>query len=642
MQRDTFISLSFVSVSFSGIFLGGVLLILILAVSGCGGNKQIAIKPDQIEPLVQAVTAEEERVEAVAETADLPLTDPSPERLVLSARYGQADSVRYLLDGGMDVNAKDAYNNTALIAAASNGQTKMVQLLLERGANVNAANKKELTALMGAAVKGNYDLVHHLISAGADVNYKNDEGETALFMAVQYGHYKAAKVLLNAGSNPNLHNTVRANFPNSGFTPLMYAASHGLTREQVDWAAIAQLLIDNGADPNRDSTHGEAALSYARNKNDADVITVLKRAGAKDEQIYAGLNADESLIKAARMGDITKARQLLADGANPNFTDKNGVTPLLAAAHEGQSIVLQALLDAGVEVNFVPSGLRQFAMSKSHAPLSERELMEAASRGETALNAAVRQGHVDAVDYLLKHDAKIDLANRHGETPLLVAASAGNLEMVKRLLDNGADPNSVEQDNRRNRLALAKHAMGRDSVLILAVQKGHLDISQALIKAGADVDYRGFLGKTALYAAVENGRRNLLQLLVEQKADANINSLPGITPLMEAATMGNRHMVEDLLVAGADVNIIEKPDLGYAREAQSGGSTGMTALMFAVRGGHDEVVKQLLQARAETNIHNSNGESALEMARNGGYENIIQLLASGAASDSITLNAVEN
>ncbi len=640
MQQDTIKTLGLTGCTFLS-------AVIVLAVSGCGAN-QVAVKPAEPEPISTSVATEdvpiqqEEIAVVVEETADSALIDPSPERLVLAARYGQASAVKYLLDGGMNVNAKDAYGNTALIAAASNNQTAMVEQLLSRGANVNAANKVELTALMGASVKGDYELVHHLVSVGADVNAINDDGETALFMAVQYGHYKAAKVLLNGGANPNLHNTVRANLPNSGFTPLMYTATHGLTNETVDWEVMTQLLVENGANPNLTSTHGETAMDYARNKNDAAVIAVLKRAGANDEKIYAGLNADESLLKAARIGDFIKVEKLLEQGANPNFVDDNGITPLLSAAYEGHLAVLQVLLSGNIEVNFVPSGLRQFAMSKSHAPLSERELMEAASRGETALIAAVRQGHIEAAELLLNKDAKIDLPNRHGETALFVATGAGDIKLVKVLLEKGADPNSLEQDNRRNRLAQAKHSMGKDSVLIFAVQKGQHEVSEALIEAGADVNFRGFMGKTALYVAVENSRRNLMQLLLERQADTNIESLAGISPLMEAARKGNHHMVADLLTNDANVNAIEQPELGFARETQAGGSTGMTALMFAAQGGHDDVVDQLLLAGAEINIHNSDGETAMDLASNAGYNEIVQILSSAADQGSVSLNAVEN
>jgi len=614
-------------------------------VSGCGG-KQVAIKPVERSVVALAVAEPEPEApvivaESVAEQPESYLVDPSPERLVLAARYGQARNVSYLLDGGMAVDAKDAYGNTALIAAASNGQAEMVQQLLARGAEINATNKEELTALMGAAVKGHYELAHMLIGAGAEVNARNNDAETALFMAVKYGHYKAAKVLLKGGANPNLPNSLPANVSNSGYTPLMYTATSGVVRQSVDWAAMTQLLIDNGANPNLSNRHGDAALNLARGRNNSEVVAVLKKAGAKDDKVYVGLNLDETLLKAARLGDYIKVKQVLANGANPNFSDKSGVTPLLAAAHTGSSASLKMLLSADVEVNFVPSGLRQFALSKSHAPLNERELMEAASRGETALNAAVRQGHVEEAYFLLSNGAKIDLANRHGEAPLFVAVAAGNVEMVKMLLERGANPNSVEQDNRRNRLALAKHAMGKNSVLIEAVQNGYLDVAKLLVEAGADVDYRGFMGKTAVYVAVENGRRKQLGYLLEERADVNITSLAGVSPLMEAAKLGNHRLVADLLGNAARVNMIEQPELGFARETQGGSSSGMTALMFAARGGHDDVVDQLLLAGAEIKIHNANGEDARAIASAAGYDEIVEMLSSGGRQDSVTLSTVD-
>ncbi len=610
-------------------------------VSGCGG-KQVAIKP--VELNVVAAAMEPQVVVAESVTAELGshLVDPSPERLVLAARYGQSRGVKYFLEGGMAVDVKDAYGNTALIAAASNGQAEMVELLLARGAEINVSNKEELTALMGAAVKGHYELTHTLIGSGAEVNAMNNDAETALSMAVKYGHYKAAKVLLKGGANPNLPNSLPANVSNSGYTPLMYTATSGVTGQSVDWAAMAQLLIANGANPNLSSRHGDAALNLARSRNNVEVVAVLKKAGAKDDKVYAGLNLDETLLKAARLGDYIKVKQVLANGANPDFSDKNGVTPLLAAAHRGSSATLRMLLAANVEVNFVPSGLRQFALAKSHAPLNERELMEAASRGETALNAAVRQGHIEEAYFLLSNGASIGLANRHGETPLFVAVAAGNLDMVKMLLERGANPNSVEQDNRRNRLALAKHAMGKNSVLITAVQKGYLDVTKLLVEAGADVDYRGFMGKTAAYVAVENGRRKQLGYFLDKKANLNIISRAGISPLMEAAKLGNRHLVADLLSSAASVNTIERPELGYARETQGGGSSGMTALMFAARGGHDDVVDQLLQAGAETNIHNANGEDARAIASAAGYDDIVEMLSSDARQNSVTLSTIDN
>lgn len=590
-----------------------------------------------VDPVPASLQFAETNEEKVYEN----LVDPSAERLVLAARYGQTDTVTYLLDGGMEVDARDAYANTALIAAASNGHSALVAQLLELGANIEAKNKEELSALMGASVKGHFEVVNQLIEAGAKVDGMNNDGETSLFLAVKYGHFRAAKVLLNSGAKPNITNTIRANVYNSGFSPLMYAVTYGVTTRPVEWNSMAEVLLQNGADPNLSNTHGDTAMVFARNKEDQQVVATLKRFGAKDGFAYSALSMDDALIKAIRLGDLHQVRFLLPSGANANFVDKNGITPLMAAAFENEVAALELLVDAGAEVNFVTTGLRQFALSKSHAPLSERALIEAASRGDTALNVAVRKGNLPAAEFLLDHEAKVGLANRLGEPPLLIAATEGNADLVKLLLSRDADENSLEQDSRANRMALVKQAVGRNSVLIAATQKGHLDVVQLLVEAGADINYRGFMGKTALHVAVERNRRNLVSYLSQQAADPNIASLAGITPLMEAAKMGNRYIVTSLLQAEANPNIIEQPDLGYASESSE--STGMTALMFAARSGHDDVVSQLLQAGAERNIHNSDGKRALDEAVDAGYDEVVQLL-DGSATDgsgAISLFAVD-
>lgn len=612
---------------------GGAAMLLV----GCAQTPQTAEQVPASQSVAEVappvIAAEPVETVAAAEAEPQPqsenLVDATPKRLVQAARYGEVSLLNYLLDGGMDINSKDAYGDTALIAAAGNGRAVIVKLLLDRGAKINLTNDEAHTALMSAAARGDYELVHTLIGAGADVNVKNNQGETALFLATQYGHPSTVKVLLNAAANPNLQNTIPANKANSGFTPLMYAATHGLTREAVDWSAVTQLLLENGANPNLNNTHGESALVFARNRQDEVIVALLKQAGAKDDQAYVGLSPDEALIKAARLGDSIKGKQLLSNGANVNAVDRNGVTPLLAAAHEGRLPLIEQLVTAGAEINFVPLGLREFAMSRSSAPLSERELMAAASRGDTALIAAGRAGHIEVVDYLLQHDAKFDVANRQGEVVLFIAAAQGDQVLVKKLLDHGADANSLEQGNRASHLSLARSAMGRDSVLIRAAQQGHLEVVRLLLGAGADVNHRGFMGRTALYSAVENGRMGVAGVLLEQGANAGQASMAGITPVMEAAKSGNPRLIQALLDKGADINIIERPELGYASDTD--GSAGMTALMFAARGGHQAAVELLLKAGAQATVTNANGKRAVDEARDNGYDNVVQLFNSGNA-----------
>ncbi len=563
----------------------------------------------------------------------------SPERLVLAARYGQLDLVQYLLNENVAVNARDAYGNTALIAASGNGHRPVVDFLLAQGANVNAQNNEDISALMTASASGHFELAHYLLEQGATVNMVNNQGESALFQAVQYGHLSTATVLIKAGANPNLGNTLPANRQEGGFTPLMYAASHGLTRDAVDWPAIAKLLLDNGANPNQENIHGETALVFARRHNDEQMQALLMHSGAKDTQAYVRLSPDAALIKAAKLGDLYKTNQLLPAQANVNHVDRNGVTPLLAAAHLGHLKVVKVLIEHGAEVNFVPSGLRQFAMSKSHAPLGERELMQVASRGDTALLAAARSGHDEVVAYLLEHQAQVELANRQGETPLIAVAMAGDLPLVQALLKAGANPNTLILEQRlRANTRMPPPIMGRDSVLITAVKVGHLAVTQALIEAGANVDLRGEGGRTALFHAADNGHVALVDALIARGADHGLNTVGGTSVLMAAARGGYGEIVSALLMVGAQVNVIERPELGFESKVET---DGMTALMYAARHGHASVVEQLLAAGAMARLSNDLGKSALDEARDGGHEAVISLLDPQSADANVTLYRLE-
>ena len=608
------------------------LFIVFLLLLGCAGKGPVDVRaeaPAAAQPAALTAAADDEA--PVPES----VVDASPDRLVLAARYGQEDVVRYLLDGGMDVNVTDAYGNTPLIAAAGNGQHSMVRLLLARNADVNAVNEEENSALMAAAAMGDYRLSHALLAAGAGVDRRNNQGETALFFAVRYGHLVTARVLLNAGAAPNIRNTVRVNLPNSGYTPLIYAADHGVIDEAVDWSAIAKLLLDNGADPNLANTHGEPPMAFAQKRNDQDLMEVLVAGGAKDVQVYTTLNSDEALLKAARVNDVFQVRRVLRDGANVNFVDPNGITPLLAAALEGNRDIVRILVEAGAEINYVPSGLRQFAMSRSHAPLSERALMQAASRGDTPLVAAGRAGHRDTVAYLLEQGADVDLANRQGQTVLFLAVTRGDAPLTGILLSNGADPNTLEQDNRANRVTAARAGLGRDSLLIKAVQNGHEEITRLLLEAAARADYRGYMGKTALYWAVEKERTVIARMLTGQGVDPDISTFAGMTPLMEAARLGNVQLARLLLDSGANVNVIQQPELGYDSSSYDAG--GMTALIFAARGGHAEMVNVLLAAHAEVNIHNGREMSAIQEAAANGHMEVVELLRAAGSRDQVGL-----
>ncbi len=567
--------------------------------------------------------------QAVPSPIPIPGDALSPDRLVLAATYGHDKVVRYMLERGMDVNAKDMFGTTALIAAATAGQGEVVDILLKAGADVQASTNVGHTALMGAVTKGDISIAKRLLTASAGVNAKNNRGETALFPAVQYGNIRLVEMLLAAGADPNVANTLALSASDSGYTPLMYAARHGLMSADGPWHDITNALLAKGADPNLRDAHGGTALSLAERNQYADIAHTLRQAGARKESVYTSLNLDDALIKASRNGDTDKVVQLFDEGARANVKNRAGVTPLLEAALAGHTSVVKVLVEHGAKVNTVPDGLRDWAISSSSIPMADQEVVQAASRGDTALIIAVRNARTETVRYLLDHGADINRPNHRNETALFVAAELGRGDITRLMLGKGADANAVEQENRTSSFTVAMSTIGRNTVLVKAAQSGHADVVRILLDAGARLDVRGFMGKTALFWAVERGHAAAAQALLERKADPNIKDVSGLTPLMVAAANGSSRVAELLLKNKADVNAAEGADSGVGGSVF--GVSGTTALMFAARAGHTEVVQMLLKVGADVNAMNSNGSNALKEAETNGYAKIVELLKAAGA-----------
>src|SRR6516225_5718565 len=140
-----------------------------------------------------------------ARGSDKPPAKPLPAELAKEIRDGDLTAVREQLDGGVDVNARDADGNTPLLLAAVYAGPECVELLLKKGADVNASNKLGATPLIRAAT--NYEKAKLLIDAGADVKVKTKSGRTPLTLAARKaGNSQTVKQLLSRGADAKERN----------------------------------------------------------------------------------------------------------------------------------------------------------------------------------------------------------------------------------------------------------------------------------------------------------------------------------------------------------------------------------------------------------------------------------------------------
>ena len=214
---------------------------------------------------------------------------------------GDLENVKLFLAEGMEINAKNEYGETALMAGAVSGNTNIVKVLLEKGADPNLKDNDGSTALIASAMWENTEIVKLLVDNGTDVNVSNKYGKTALMLAAEYGQVENVKLLMKGGAKVNVKD-------NHGNTSLWFALGKKGNIETVKLLVengasvkiknkdlsvpmviavrttpeIVKYLIGKEADIKSRNTFGHTPLDYATEAGNAEIIKILKKAGATE------------------------------------------------------------------------------------------------------------------------------------------------------------------------------------------------------------------------------------------------------------------------------------------------------------------------------------------------------------------------
>ena len=463
---------------------------------------------------------------------------------------------------GVALQAPGAAAQEALLAdAVQRGETPTVRSLLAQDADVNATQGDGATALHWAAYRNDPEMTAALIRAGVDVQAANDFGVTPLALAARNGNAEVIAQLLAAGVDPNDPRQA----VNAGETPLMLAARAG----QVD---AVQVLADAGADMNaRETWNGQTALMWAGAEAHVPIVETLIALGA---DIHARSNSGATpLLFAARKGSIGAVRALLAAGADVNESRPDGATPLLVAVVNGHEDLVDLLLAEGADPNAEGGSTRLTVQGMRAEPMplvirklgySERE-NEGIIRGNIfgrPLQAAVHVANWHISDQfivvnldrlrvlrsLLAYGADVNGRNtmeeprwsgaryrRHmtGATAFMLAAKAADVEVLRLLLEYGADPTINTEDGITPLMAAAgiSWASNQDR----ASEAQVLEAVQLIVEElGADVNAVSDVGETAMHAAAYRGANSVVQYLFDQGAELDVVALDGRTPLRVA------------------------------------------------------------------------------------------------------------
>lgn len=336
-------------------------------------------------------------------------------RLRAAAWANDVDRAAALIDRGADVNAKDDTEQSAYLIATSEGYLELLRLTLGHGADVSDRDSWNGTGLIRAAERGHHLVVGELLQAGVSRDHVNRIGYQAIHEAVWLGEDTARYVdtirVLAAGGV-----TLDRPSEQERLTPLEMARAKGHPMQ----AAALRAAVD-GATPAKP----DAALLRAARTGDADLAVRALRAGARLE--VRNRLEQTPLLLAATHDRVRVAELLVALGADPDALDHQHDTPWLVTGVTGSVAMLETLLPARPDLGI----LNRY--------------------GGTSLIPASERGHVGYVRRVLRTDVDVDHVNRLGWTALLEAVILGDggarhQEIVRLLLDAGADPSITDRD----------------------------------------------------------------------------------------------------------------------------------------------------------------------------------------------------
>ena len=407
--------------------------------------------------------------------------------------------------GQADVNRRNPDGSTPLQWAVYEGNVAEVKRLLRAGADVSIANNYGATAMTLAAEVGNTEMLKVLLEVGANADSPNPEGQTALMAVARTGNVEAAQLLLNHGA------TVDAKEKWGGQTALMWASARR-------HPAMMELLIGKGADVNAASTD----RNYQRH------VTAEGRPKSLDS---GGLTP---LLYAARENCGACVDVLLKSRVDIDLPDPDGVSPLLVAIMNANWDLAKQLIDAGADVN-------QWDIFGESPLLTAIDLRNRLDGGRNSIDAPNKATGLAILKLLLERGANPNMPllfkpanargalNTRGATALIRAAFNGDLEVVKLLLDHGADATLYMADRQTPIHAVIA---GR------APEAQAIELIKLLHGAGTDVNMVALVnhpeeirGGTALHFAVRKRQKEVIKLLASLGIDMNAVDQDGLTAL---------------------------------------------------------------------------------------------------------------
>lgn len=429
----------------------------------------------------------------------------------------QFDQAMALVNAGADVNRPSPDGTTALHWAAYYGELDLAQRLLRAEADPDTRNDYGSTPLGEAATKGDLNMIELLLAAGANVESANPEGQTALMAVARTGNVEAARLLLEHGADVNAVENW------GGQTALHWAAAR-------NHPAMVEFLIEQGANVDQRGID----RNWARRVTSEPRMKDMKTGGLTP------------LLYAVRENCLECVEALLDAGADINNPDPDNVSPLILALVNMRYDIAMLLIERGADIN----QWDYWGRTPLYAAVDTHLVPGRSNRGD--LPAVDEHSALDVAKRLLEKGANPNLSlklyppareivydrandfniQNTGATPMQHASYMGDIEMMELLLEHGANWQQPNVFGVTPMIALTSKSTNEHT---RGSGKTELDVMrglEVLMAAGADINQKGGRrGETPLHTSARMNWKNVVTFLVENGADLYAEDDNGLIPL---------------------------------------------------------------------------------------------------------------
>ena len=500
------------------------------------------------------ITTKNNDVEALGEVIEVPrfLTKEQKDRLKIdlmeAIREENPEEVRRTLSQGAIINELDINGWPHICRAAVRGNAEVFEILLDNRADPDwGSSLGKANPLYWCCYSGDYSKIGEMILGyedERDERQRVEKYQDAAHCALEKGHLNVLRLLLERRS-------VDLNQKHDGKSSL-YMAVRGRNE------SLVELVLDHGGVPEEDKEKGHL-LWMAADNGDMNILRLLIENGGIDPNLRGeysngalipaiGLRTDWSREEDPKGVEMT--RYLLKAGADPNTI--KGMNPIHEAASQGFEKKVRLLVEHGGDLTLESEGgwnalsySAQYDNRHAHlySMLLDAEIPDSVARTKylnKALELAARKGNRELALAVFNAKGEVDInhTNNEGETPLLAAIDAGQIDMARMLIRKKPQQDIADVEGRLPLLVAAEKGFGLtvrdllkaskapnvknkngDTALCLAASKGYEQVVKILLDFGADPEESNKFGDTPLDLAEEKGHEKVIRMLEEMQIE---------------------------------------------------------------------------------------------------------------------------